>query len=156
MKELVAVLLTTVLLAAMRPVANGSETTLEATQRQFVEDAGAKGKQSSGSVNATSPASIAKLIDDINAAIRTNKQRMLSIIVINTDIAASQLEKEKTEAGMTFGDIYVAHSLSMATKKKFTAIVALHKSGKSWTDIAKSHGVSLKGSSELIKEMQKQ
>ena len=102
------------------------------------------------------PKAIAKLIDDINAAIRTNKQRMLSIIVINTDIAASTLEREKAENGLTFGDVYVAHSLSLATRKKFSAIVALHKSGKSWADIAKSHGVSLKGSSELIREMQKQ
>lgn len=102
------------------------------------------------------PKAIAKLIDDINAAVRTNKQRMLSIIVINTDVASSTLEREKAETGLTFGDVYVAHSLAMATRKKFSAIVALHKSGKSWADIAKSHGVVLKGSSELIKEMQKQ
>lgn len=102
------------------------------------------------------PKAIAKLIDDINAAIRTNKQRMLSIIVINTDIASSTLEREKAENGLTFGDVYVAHSLSLATRKKFSAIVALHKSGKSWADIAKSHGVTLKGSSELIREMQRQ
>ena len=101
-------------------------------------------------------AAIAKLIDDINAAVRSNKQRMLSIITINTDVAASQLEQEKAETGMTFGDVYVAHSLSLATKKKFKAIVALHKAGQTWAQIAKSHNVSLKGSSELIKEMQRQ
>jgi hypothetical protein len=101
-------------------------------------------------------AAIAKLIDDINAAVRTNKQRMLSIITINTDIAASTLERQKAETGMTFGDVYVAHSLALATKKKFSAIVALHKSGQSWAQIAKSHNVTLKGSSELIREMQKQ
>ncbi|HEX4641611.1 MAG TPA: hypothetical protein VH252_09500 [Chthoniobacterales bacterium] len=99
---------------------------------------------------------IAKLIDDINAAVRSDKQRMLSIITINTDVASSQLEREKAETGMTFGDVYVAHSLSLATKKKFKPIVALHKSGQSWAQIAKSHNVSLKGSSELIREMQKQ
>ena len=102
------------------------------------------------------PKAIAKLIDDINAAARTNKQRMLSIMVINTDIAASTLEREKAENGLTLGDVYVAHSLALATRKKFSAIVALHKSGKSWAEIAKSHGVTLKGSSELIREMQKQ
>lgn len=101
-------------------------------------------------------AAIAKLIDDINAAVRTDKPRMLSIITINTDIAASTLERQKAETGLTFGDVYVAHSLALATKKKFSAIVALHKSGQSWAQIAKSHNVKLKGSSELIKEMQKQ
>src|SRR5438270_3741566 len=101
-------------------------------------------------------AAIAKLIDDINAAVRTNKQRMLSIIPINTDVATSTLEQEKARTGLTFGDVYVAHSLALATKKKFSTVVALHKSGQSWAQIAKSHNVTLKGSSELIKEMQKQ
>jgi len=101
-------------------------------------------------------ASIAKLIEDINAACRSDKQRMLIIITINTDVSTSQLEREKSETGMTFGDVYVAHSLSLATKRKFSAIVALHKSGQSWAQIAKSHKVTLKGSRELIKEMRQQ
>jgi hypothetical protein len=101
------------------------------------------------------PKAIAKLIDDINAAARTNKERMISIIVINTDVAPTTLEQQKKETGLTLGDVYVAHSLALATKKKFSAIVALHKSGQSWAQIAKSHNVTLKGSSELIKEMQK-
>jgi len=101
-------------------------------------------------------AAITKLIDDINAAVRTNKQRMLSIITINTDVAVSTLEEEKTRTGLSFGEIYVAHSLALATRKKFNTIVALKKAGQNWTQIAKSHNVRLKGSSELIKEMQKQ
>ena len=119
-------------------------------------ETGARGSQKRSEKNASDPAAIAKLVEDINAAIRRNKQKMISIIVINTDVAASTLEQEKTETGMTFGDIYVAHSLSLATRKKFKAIVALHKSGQTWAQIAKAHGVTLKGSSELIKEMQKQ
>jgi hypothetical protein len=105
---------------------------------------------------AADPKAIAKLIDDINAAVRTNKERMLGIIVINTDVAATTLERQKKESGLTFGDLYVAHSLALATRKKFSAIVALHKAGQSWAQIAKAHNVTLKGSSELIKEMQKQ
>ena len=105
---------------------------------------------------AADPKAIAKLIDDINAAVRANKQRMLSLITINTDVAASTLEQEKERTGLSFGDLYVAHSLSLATRKKFSAIVALKKSGQSWAQIAKSHNVRLKGSSELIKEMQRQ
>ena len=71
-------------------------------------------------------------------------------------MAASTLEEEKTRTGLTLGDIYVAHSLALATNKKVSAIFALHKSGTSWPQIAKSHNVTLKGSRELIKEMQKQ
>jgi hypothetical protein len=101
-------------------------------------------------------AAIAKLIDDINAAARTDKQRMLSIITINTDVGGSTLEQEKARTGLSFGEVYVAHSLALAAKKKFSVIVALKKSGQSWIQIAKSHHVTLKGSSELIKEMKKQ
>jgi len=102
------------------------------------------------------PKAIARLIEEINAAARTNKQRMLSIIVINTDVASATLEQEKAQHGLTLGDVYVAHSLALATGKKVGNIFALHKSGKSWSEIAKSLNVSLKGSSELIKEMQRQ
>jgi hypothetical protein len=109
--------------------------------------------KTAGTVKAD-PKAIAKLIDDINAAARTNKQRILSIIVINTDVAPSTLEEEKSRNGLTLGDVYVAHSLALATNKKPSAIFALHKSGKSWAEIAKAHGVTLKGSSELIKQMQ--
>lgn len=102
------------------------------------------------------PKAIAKLIEDINAAARRNKQRMLSIIVINTDVASATLEQEKAQHGLTLGDVYVAHSLALATGKKVNSIFALHKSGQTWAQIAKSLNVSLKGSSELIREMQKQ
>lgn len=115
-----------------------------------------KDKSRTGATVAADPKAIARLIDDINLAIRADKQRMISIIVINTDVSAATLEQEKAQTGLTFGDIYVAHSLGFATKKKFSAIIALHKSGQSWAQIAKSHNVALKGSSELIKEMQKQ
>jgi PIN domain nuclease of toxin-antitoxin system len=105
---------------------------------------------------AADPKAIAKLIEEINAAARTNKERMLSIMVINTDVASATLEQEKTRYGLTLGDVYVAHSLALATGKKVNSIFALHKSGKTWAQIAKSLNVSLKGSSELIKEMQRQ
>ena len=98
---------------------------------------------------------IAKLIDDINAAVRTDKRRMLSLITINTDVAGSTLEQEKARTGLTFGDIYVAHSLALATKKKFDAIVAMKKRGQTWAQIARAHKVSLKGVGEL-REMMKQ
>ena len=53
-------------------------------------------------------AAIAKLIGDINAAVRTNKQRMLTIIIINTDLATTTLEQEKARTGLSFGELYVA------------------------------------------------
>jgi hypothetical protein len=124
-------------------------------ERERLDDPSWKKNKSAGATVAADPKAIAKLIDDINMAARTNKERITSIIVINTDVATTTLERQKKETGLTLGDVYVAHSLALATKKKFSAIVALHKSGQNWAQIAKSHNVTLKGSSELIKEMQK-
>jgi hypothetical protein len=126
-------------------------------ERERLDDPSWKKNKSAGATAvAADPKAIAKLIDDINTAARTNKERITSIIVINTDVATTTLERQQKESGLTLGDVYVAHSLTLATKKKFSAIVALHKSGQSWAQIAKSHNVTLQGSSELIKEMQKQ
>jgi hypothetical protein len=144
-----------VLTATIAAVANASEENPNAVTEKYASEHRAVNAENRKK-NAHDSVSIGKLIDDINAAVRSNKQRMLSIITINTDVATSQLEREKAETGMTFGDVYVAHSLALATKKKFSAIVALHKAGKSWADIAKSHNVTLKGSSDLIEQMKRQ
>lgn len=100
--------------------------------------------------------SINKLIADINAVAKANKARMLKIMVINTDVAASTLESEKSRTGLSFGDVYVAHSLALATHKSFDQIVALQKSGQSWAKIAQTHKVSLQGSTAALKEMLKE
>lgn len=142
--------LTTLWLAAIGAVAHGAEVNKNAVRREWVALHDRKPNDAHDSV------SIGKLIDDINAAVRSNKQRMLSIITINIDVATSQLEREKAVTGMTFGDIYVAHSLALETKKKFSSIVALHKAGKSWADIAKSHHVTLRGSSDLMEQVKRQ
>ena len=100
-------------------------------------------------------AAIAKLIGDINVAARSDKRRILSIITINTDVAATTLENEQARTGLSIGEIYVAHSLALATRKKFNEILALKKGGQNWAQIARAHKVSLKGSAELLKEMMK-
>jgi hypothetical protein len=101
-------------------------------------------------------AAINKLIADINAAAKTNKERMLRIIVINTDVAASTLEQEKARTGLTLGDVYVAHSLAMASHKSFNQIVALKTGGQSWSKIAQASKVSLRGTTAALKEMLKE
>jgi PIN domain nuclease of toxin-antitoxin system len=107
-------------------------------------------------VSADDSTAIHKLIVDINAAAKTNKARILRIIVINTDVAASTLEQEKSRTGLSYGDVYVAHSLAMASHKSFNQIVALKASGQSWAKIAQMHKVSLRGSTAALKEMLKE
>ena len=149
MKTIVVKLLAAALSVAMVTDSIASE------RDRLKETLGRSNKSGSTAVTAD-PKAIAKLIEEINGAARTNKQRMLSIITINTDVASATLEQEKARNGLTLGDVYVAHSLALATGKKVGSMFALHKSGKTWAEIAKSHNVSLKGSSELIKEMQRQ
>jgi hypothetical protein len=124
------------------------------TLERFAKEEGrSPGRAPARRTNADDSAEIAKLIDDINAAARANKQRMLSIITINTDVAGTTLEQQKAQTGFSFGEIYVAHSLALATHKKFDAIAKLKKSGKTWVQIAREHNVALKGSRELIRQM---
>ena len=101
-------------------------------------------------------AALNKLIANINAAAKTNKARMLKIMVINTDVAAATLEQEKSRTGLSLGDVYVAHSIAMASKKSFNEIVALKAKGQSWAAIAQAHKVSLKGSTAALREMLKE
>ena len=98
---------------------------------------------------------IDKLIREINAAVREDKRRMMSIIIINTNVAATTLEQQKARTGLSFGDIYVAHALSLATRKKFDTIISSKTRGRSWSQIARAHNVSLKGSTALLNEMMK-
>jgi len=113
------------------------------------------GRSPAGAAAGDDSKAVTKLIRDINAAVREDKRRMLSIIVINTNVAATTLEQQKARTGLSFGDLYVAHALSLATRKKFNSIVALKTGGQSWAQIARAHKVSLKGSTELLKEMMK-
>lgn len=106
-----------------------------------------------GIVLADDAKAINRLVADINAAAKVNKARTLRIMVINTDVAASTFEAEKSKTGLSYGDLYVAHSLVLATRKSFDKIVALKANGQSWAEIARSHNVSLVGSTAILREM---
>lgn len=101
-------------------------------------------------------AAINKLIADINAAAKTNRARMLSMIIINTNVAGATLEQQASRNGLSLGEVYVAHSLAMASGKTFKQIVALKAKGQNWAAIAQAHSVSLRGSTSALKEMLKE
>ena len=104
-------------------------------------------------VRADDTAAIAKLIEAINEGMQTNPSRMMTILVINTDVAAETLKAEKRRTGLSYGEVYVAHSLAMASRRSFKEIVAMKAAGRSWSSIAKTLGVSLRGSTAALKEM---
>jgi len=138
--------------SAMIAAAVADESTRSAITRQWasehaVQNANRPQKSTGGSVQ------IAKCIADIDAAARVDKERTLSIIVINTNVAATTLEKQKARTGFSIGEVYVAHSLALATRKKFDAIAKLKLSGKTWEKIAREHNVTLRGSEELLRQI---
>jgi len=155
MKKFVVMLLTTLLASALVSAVNSAEPERDNALLRFGDRREMARPSKNQEIRGNDAAAIARLIDDINAAVRRNKQQTLSIITINTDVAPSTLERQKAQTGLTFGDLYVAHSLALSTRNKFEAILAMKKGGQSWAQIAKAHKVRLKGSKELLEEMKK-
>src|SRR2546427_12406296 len=98
-------------------------------------------------------AAINKLIAEIDDAMKTNKERMLSLIIINTDVARTILEQEKSRTGFSYGEVYVAHSLALASRKSFKEIAAMKAKGQSWAQIAKTNKVSLRSAARPLQEL---
>src|SRR4051812_20876479 len=93
-----------VLVAVLLPVMPARSIAMEHGRDRLEVKTGPKDK--SGSViTGNDVAAIAKLIDDINAAVKANKRRALSVITINTDVATGTLEQEKAQTGLSFGEI---------------------------------------------------
>jgi len=105
------------------------------------------------SARADDSVAINKLIAEIDAAAKTDRPRMLTIIVINTDVAGSTLEKEKARTGFTLGEVYVAHSIALAAHKSFSQIAAMKSPGNTWGRVAQMNKVSLRGAANSIKEL---
>jgi hypothetical protein len=96
---------------------------------------------------------INSLIAEIDSAVKANKPHMLSLITINTDVAGTTLEQEKSRTGFSYGEVYVAHSIALASHKTFDQIAAVKAKGNSWAQIAQMNKVRLRGSAALLKEM---
>lgn len=155
MKRFVISLLTTWVASTLIPRLAGMEQGRQNAMQRLADRPGTTAQTEVRRTRETNPAAIARLVDDINAAVRADKQRALSVITINTNVAATTLEQQKTRTGLTFGDIYVAHSLALSTRKKFDSIIALKKKGQTWSQIARAHNVALMGSKELLEEMKR-
>jgi hypothetical protein len=92
-------------------------------------------------------ASIEKTMANINAD--ANKpggpEQVLKSISASTGVPIATLEKQKTKTGMSYGDLFAAHSIAKAAGKKFDEIAALKAKGESWDKIAEANNVSLGG-----------
>jgi len=91
--------------------------------------------------------SIKQTVANINAdaAKPDGPAKVLQSISKSTGIPAATLEKEKTKTGLTYGDIFAAHSIAKASGKSFDEIATLKKKGQTWDQIAEANGVDLGG-----------
>ena len=89
-------------------------------------------KQTVASINAdaTKPGGPAKVVQSISKS---------------TGVPAATLEKQKTSTGLTYGDLFAAHSIAKASGKNFAEIAALRKKGQTWDQIAEANGVDIGG-----------
>ena len=72
-------------------------------------------------------------------------ERVVKSISKSTGVPAATLESQKASTGMTYGDIFAAHSIAKASGKTFAEIAALKKKGQTWDQIAEANGVDIGG-----------
>lgn len=98
-------------------------------------------------------ASIEKTMANINAD--ANKpggpEQVLKSISASTGVPVATLEKQKAKTGMSYGDLFAAHSIAKAAGKKFDEIAALKAKGETWDKIAEANNVSLGGKKSVKK-----
>jgi hypothetical protein len=71
--------------------------------------------------------------------------RVVQSISKSTGVPAATLEKQKASTGLSYGDIFAAHSIAKASGKTFDEIAALKKKGQTWDQIAEANGVDIGG-----------
>lgn len=71
--------------------------------------------------------------------------RVVQSISKSTGVPAATLEKQKASTGLTYGDLFAAHSIAKASGKTFDEIAGLKKKGQTWDQIAEANGVDIGG-----------
>ena len=96
-------------------------------------------------------ASLSKTVAQINAdaSKEGGVAKVLESISKSTGVSASTLEKQKSKTGLTYGDVFAAHSIAKASGKSFDEIAALKKQGQTWDQIADANGVETGGKKKV-------
>jgi hypothetical protein len=77
--------------------------------------------------------------------------RVLQSISASTHVPAATLEKQKAKTGLTYGDLFMAHSIAKAAGKSFEEIAAMKAKGQTWDQISDANNVSLDGKKKVVK-----
>jgi hypothetical protein len=99
-------------------------------------------------------ATIKQTIASINADASKpgGPERVVKSISKSIGVPAATLETQKAQTGMSYGDIFAAHSIAKASGKGFDQIAALKAKGQSWDKIAEDNNVSLGGEKKVAKK----
>jgi len=100
---------------------------------------------------AVAAASLTKTVANINAdaSKEGGPAKVLEAMSKTTGVPVATLEKEKTRTGLSYGDVFAAHTLAKASGKSFDEIVALKKKGESWDKIASDNGLEIGGKKKM-------
>jgi hypothetical protein len=92
-------------------------------------------------------ASIERTMANINADASKpgGPEQVLKSISASTGVPVATLANQKAKTGMSYGDLFAAHSIAKAAGKRFEEIAALKAKGESWDKIAEANNVSLGG-----------
>jgi hypothetical protein len=98
-------------------------------------------------------ASTSQTIARINADAQKpgGPDRVLQSISASTHVPAATLEKQKAKTGLTYGDLFMAHSIAKAAGKGFEEIAAMKTKGQTWDQISDANNVSLDGKKKVVK-----
>jgi hypothetical protein len=91
-------------------------------------------------------ASLMQTVASINSDAAKDPAKAAKSVSASTKVPVATLEKEKaSHAGLTYGDLFAAHSIAKASGKSFDEVAGMRAKGQSWDKIADSLGVSLGG-----------
>ena len=96
--------------------------------------------------------SINKIVAQLNTDAKTpaGEARAFQSVSKSTGVPSNVLQKQKAQTGLAVGDLYVAHAISAASGKSFSAVVAAKRGGQTWAQIAEAHNVSLGGGKSKV------
>lgn len=77
------------------------------------------------------------------ADLKPEGPRVLEGISKDTGVPVKTLTEQREKTKLGFGGLFIANALAKETGKTFDQIVALHKDGKGWGQIAKENNVKL-------------
>ena len=98
-----------------------------------------------------SAASLTQTVANINSDAQKEggPAKVLESISKSTGVPVATLEKEKTRTGLSYGDIFAAHTVAKVSGKSFDEIAALKKKGEPWDKIASDNGVETGGKKKI-------